>query len=510
MKKTKVLLINPPYLQRTRRKKDVNIVLPLSLAYIAAVLEKNGYRVCIIDSAVEGDITKVEEDIYHVGLSFEELKERIRQEAPDVIGVSCPFPIRTKFVIETARLIKEISPKIKVFIGGIHPSINYGDFLKTGYIDYVLIAEAEYTTLELVNHIENNNPDLSDIDGIAYADSSGEIRKNPKTKFIKNPSELPWPARHLLKVERYFKNAAVRWDRKSKREMSVITSRSCHQRCTFCSVHLVGGPTWRPRDPIDVVDEIEFLVRKYGAKEISLEDDNPTVSRERTKAICNEILKRNLKIHWKVPAGVSIRTLDREVLTLMKKSGCYSINLPIESGDDHMLNAVMNKQLAIGKVKEIANIAHELGFILNSYFIIGMPGETPQSIRNSIELAKELPLDKITVLFPSVLPGTAFYNECLKNGYIDGEEHINSLTDHNLALFSDYMIKIPTMTQEELVKYREIFYREFTMSKLKKRPLSFLYLLKRDPAAILKLPKMLLRHMAMMAKHLSSAGQKGI
>jgi hypothetical protein len=87
---------------------------------------------------------------------------------------------------------------------------------------------------------------------------------------------------------------------------------------------------------------------------------------------------------------------------------------------------------------------------------------------------------------------------------------MNSLTDHNLALFSDYMIKIPTMTQEELVKYREIFYREFTMSKLKKRPLSFLYLLKRDPAAILKLPKMLLRHMAMMAKHLSSAGQKGI
>src|SRR3989344_8492079 len=177
MKKTKVLLINPPYLQRTRRKKDVNIVLPLSLAYIAAVLEKNEYEVRIIDSAAEGDIKKVDEGMYHVGLSFNELKEKIKQESPDVIGVSCPFPIRTKFVIDTAKIIKEISPKIKVFIGGIHPSVNYEDFLKTGYIDYVLIAEAELTTLDLVNHIENNNPNLLDIDGIAYMDN-GEMRKN--------------------------------------------------------------------------------------------------------------------------------------------------------------------------------------------------------------------------------------------------------------------------------------------------------------------------------------------
>ncbi|MBI4143504.1 cobalamin B12-binding domain-containing protein [Candidatus Woesearchaeota archaeon] len=503
MKKTKVLLINPPYLNRTRRKKDVNVILPLSLAYIAAVLEKNEYNVSIIDAAVEGDIKKFEEGIYHVGLSFDELKERIRQENPDVVGVSCPFAIRMKFTVETCRIIKEINPHIKVFVGGIHPSVNYEDFLKTGYIDYVLIAEAELTTLDIVNHIENNNLNLSDIDGIAYLDN-GEIRKNPKTKFIKNPSELPWPARHLLKVEKYFKNSAVRWDKKSKREMSVITSRSCHQRCTFCSVHSVGGPTWRPRDPIDVVNEIEHLVKKYNAEEIALEDDNPTVSRERTKAICNEIIKRNLKIHWKVPAGVSIRTLDREVLTLMRQSGCYSLNLPIESGDDYMLNTVMNKQLSLDKVREIAGIAHELGFILNAYFIIGMPGETPKSIRNSIEFAKELPLDKITVIFPSVLPGTAFYNDCIKNGYIDKEEHMKNLTDHHLALFGDYMIKLPNLPQEELIKYREIFYREFTISKLKKRPWSFLYLLKRDPTAILKLPGMLSRHIMSLSKHLAS------
>jgi|TARA_B100002003_G_C14121741_1_gene539572 magnesium-protoporphyrin IX monomethyl ester (oxidative) cyclase len=503
MKRTKVLLINPPYLQRTARKRDVNIVLPLSLAYIAAVLEKNDYKVSIIDSAVEADIEHVKDDIFHVGLSFEALKERIKQEQPDVVGVSCPFPIRMKFAIETSKIIKEVNPKIKVFMGGIHPSINYADFLNTGYIDYILIAEAEYTTLDLVNHIENNNLDMEDIDGIAYK-ADGEVKKNPKTKFIKNPSELPWPARHLLKVDRYFKNTAVRWDRKSMKEMSVITSRSCHQRCKFCSVHLVGGPTWRPRDPIDVVDEMEHLVKKYGAKEIALEDDNPTVSRERTKIMCNEIIKRKLNIYWKIPAGVSIRTLDREVLELMKKSGCYSLNLPIESGDDYMLNKVMNKQLPISKVSEIANIAHELGFILNSYWIIGMPGETPKSIRNSIELAKELPLDKISVLMPSVLPGTEFYNECIKNGYIDKEEHMKNITDHNLALFSDYMIKIPTMTHEELAKYREIFYREFTMSKLKKRPLSFLYLIKRDPAALLKVPKVLANLVTSFSKKLIS------
>jgi len=168
MKKTKVLLVNPPYLNATKRKKDINIVLPLSLAYIAAVLEKNDYKVSIIDSAIEGEISPVSEGVFHVGLSYEELREKIKQEAPDVVGVSCPFPIRMKFAIETSKIIKEINPNIKVFMGGIHPSINYEDFIKTGYIDYVLIAEAEYTTLDLVNHIENNNMDMSDIDGIAY------------------------------------------------------------------------------------------------------------------------------------------------------------------------------------------------------------------------------------------------------------------------------------------------------------------------------------------------------
>ena len=249
---------------------------------------------------------------------------------------------------------------------------------------------------------------------------------------------------------------------------------------------------------------MEEVKKRLTAKEIALEDDNPTVSRERTKAICNEIIKRKLNIYWKVPAGVSIRTLDREVLTLMRKSGCYSLNLPIESGDDYMLNTVMNKQLSLDKVREIAGIAHELGFILNAYFIIGMPGETHQSIRNSIEFAKELPLDKITVIFPSVLPGTAFYNDCIKNGYIDKEEHMKNLTDHHLALFGDYMIKLPNLPQEELIKYREMFYREFTISKLKKRPWSFLYLLKRDPTAILKLPGMLSRHIRALSKHLAS------
>ena len=155
----------------------------------------------------------------------------------------------------------------------------------------------------------------------------------------------------------------------------------------------------------------------------------------------------------------------------------------------------------VDKIKEVTNIASELGFFLTGFFVMGMPGETSQSFRKSIELAKELPLDRINVMFPSVFPGTPFYEQCIENNYIDEEEHTKTLIDYNVGLFQDYMIKIPTMTKEELIRHREMFYNEFIISRIKRKPSSLLYYLKKNFSSILKMPMILSKYIVSKINH---------
>jgi magnesium-protoporphyrin IX monomethyl ester (oxidative) cyclase len=411
--KMKILLIKPPYNIEYKTFPS----LPLGLCYIAAVLEENDYGVEIIDCVIEGykNIEYVDEGIFRVGLSWNDLKKKIKKSNPDIVGISCSFTIQSSNALKVAEITKQVNSDIKVVVGGIHPSALPKEVLKNKNVDYVIIGEGEYSFLELIQRLEKGKS-LSQIDGFGYK-SGKYIKINPKTKFIKNIDELPFPARHLLPVKKYFKVGGRAFHIKSKKSLSIITSRGCPFDCKFCSIHCLWGYKWRPHSAERVINEIKHLIDTYGVEEIAFDDDNMILDRKRFIKICKGITPFGIK--WCTPNGIKADALDFELLKIMKKSGCYSLNLAIEHSDSYILNRVMNKKLNLKRVRKAVNYCKRLGIHTVGYFVIGMPGETRETINKTIEFVKNLQLDDIIVTIATPYPGSKLYEECLEKRYVE-------------------------------------------------------------------------------------------
>jgi anaerobic magnesium-protoporphyrin IX monomethyl ester cyclase len=314
----KILLIQPPMVIYPFETHSVPF--PLGLAYMAAVLENEGYTVEILDCILENWNKPAKEDgKEYYGLSYKDIDREIRKRRPDIVGISCLFSSQWKHMKEIAKIAKKYD--CKVVVGGAHPSSEVMSTIKNRNIDFVIIGEGEYTMLNIVKSIENAY-NFRKIDGIAFR-SNRKVVINPKTKFIENLDELPFPAYHLLSMKKYFQAKRPHGTEVVKPpSIAMITSRGCPRNCVFCSIHTIWGWRWRARSPEKVVDEIEFLVKNYGANEINFEDDNISLDKERMERICDEIIKRKLKIKWTTPNGIAIMTLDKKLLYKMKKSGC--------------------------------------------------------------------------------------------------------------------------------------------------------------------------------------------
>jgi len=189
----------------------------------------------------------------------------------------------------------------------------------------------------------------------------------------------------------------------------IITTRGCPYSCTYCSAPITAGKRMRYRDPKNVVDEIEMLINEYGVKEIQIEDDNFTLKRKHCMHICEEILKRKIKVLWSLPNGVRIDKLDKEMLILMKKSGCVSMALGIESANQRILDMIkkdLNQEIVRKTVQDVADVGIEtVGF-----FMIGFPTETKQEIENTINFALTLPLTRANFTKVTPLPGTELFD----------------------------------------------------------------------------------------------------
>jgi magnesium-protoporphyrin IX monomethyl ester (oxidative) cyclase len=468
----KILLIKPSY----NIKYKTFPSLPLGLCYIAAVLEKNNYDVEIIDCVIEDfkNIEHVDKGIFRVGLSWNKLKKKIRKSNPDVVGVSCSFTIQSFDAFKVAEITKQVDSDIKVVMGGVHPSALPNEVLKDKNVDYVIIGEGEYSFLELIQTLERGKSP-SKIDGIGFK-SGKHIKINPKTRFIKNIDELPFPARHLLPVKVYFKIGGRAFHIKSKKSLSIITSRGCPFDCKFCSIHCLWGYNWRPHSPERVINEIKHLIDTYGVEEIAFDDDNMILDRKRFIKICKGITPFGIK--WCTPNGIRADVLDFELLKIMKRSGCYSLNLAIEHSDLYILNKVMNKRLDLKRVIKTVNFCKKLDIHTVGYFVIGMPGETRETINKTIEFAKNLPLDDIIVTIATPYPGSKLYEECLKKGYIKNLD-FSKLFDDTGVISTTYL------SATELEEFRSKFLIEFN-----KKRISILPYIKR----IIKNPMLLNRY----------------
>jgi anaerobic magnesium-protoporphyrin IX monomethyl ester cyclase len=472
MSKCKVMLIQPPY--TLPHKKQKSLVPPMGMCYLAAVLEQDGAEVAILDCYEEGYSQENEDgpDRIRCGLGDEEIERRIREFAPDFVGVSILFSLAAKNAYRVCQLAKRVSDDIRVAVGGHHPSFLAQRILQEHEcIDFVVLGEGEYALRDLARKHRTNNSDFSDIDGLVYRDA-GPIRVNPKTSWIKNLDEIPFPARRLCDMERYFAVNLPQSGRAGRgrisRSLPVLSSRGCPRNCIFCGTVHLWGRQYRARSPENFVAEIESLKRTYDLEEFQVQDDNFTVNRPRVMKILDLLIEKKLDMQWCTPQGTDVMTLDRDMIAKMKQSGCREITLAIESGDESVNRDIIGKPIKLERVRDVVRWLKEFKILAQGFFMIGLPGETKKSIAKTIEFADSLDLDRAQLFIATPLPGTKLHDLALHKGYI-----VSGFDFDNVNSYGRGCLRTEEFTPEYLEELQFKFTRKSLLRSVRKHPLSY-------------------------------------
>lgn len=439
----RVMLINPPITRPIDFAADmvrISPFIPLGLAMIAAVLEREGIEVKILDALIDGNLegtTHYDGKIkIRYGLSNYSIAKEIRNYNPDFIGVSCIFSAMESDAINVCLLAKFINPNICTLLGGPWAGTNKKNILKEYKycVDSIIKGEGEQEILRIISCLLNVSFDNIKID---------------KSEYIENLDTLPMPSYHLLNMQKYFELAPGHNGYKQRPFMPMLTSRGCPAACSFCAIANHWGPKPRYRSADNVLAEIDFLVKEYGIKEIHFEDDNLTADRARAMKIFDGLIQRNYGLTWTVPSGMAVFSLDDELLEKMVQSGCYSVSLAIENGNQDILTKIIKKPVLLSKVKPMVDKIRSLGMDVRGFFILGFPGETKADIENTIEFAKYLQFDWNHFFVFAPLPGTEIYQTCIDKGYLKPEDF------DPLRSFYQPVLETPEFDIEYLVETKE-------------------------------------------------------
>jgi anaerobic magnesium-protoporphyrin IX monomethyl ester cyclase len=366
----KVLLIDPPGWQKHS--------LSLGLAYLAGSVRAAGFDVQILD---------MNNHVY----SDERLKKLIMDYNPQVIGIS----VKTATANVSAQIIrklKNIFPKITYVAGGPHITLCGNEFLQESpQIDLGVIGEGEDSFVQLIKNIKAGGKDISKISGICYRENGNLVFNTYENPDI---SKLPLPDFESVKDMDF-----------TDFRYPLLTSRGCPHGCIFCCVGLISGKKWRAREPQVVVNELLQAKENYQISLFEIMDDNFTLDIERAKKICRLIVKKKLNLNWWCHNGLRADRLDQELLNLMKKAGCTSIALGIESGDESVFNNI-NKGEKLSDIVKAVKMTQKAGMRCVGYFIVGLPGDSPESSKKSVRFQRCLGLSdyKYNILVP--YPGT--------------------------------------------------------------------------------------------------------
>jgi magnesium-protoporphyrin IX monomethyl ester (oxidative) cyclase len=402
---------------RSGRGQRVVMMQPLGISYLGAVL-RSDRDVRLLDASILGaDQVVVEPPDFEVrGLSPGEVEARIEAFAPDVLGVSCVFSPQYPVLQETVRRAKRANPDLVTVAGGTHPTFLAEEVLReTPELDFVVLGEGEESFPALLRALERGGG-LQDVDGLAWRDGD-RVRVQPKTRYMEDIDALPLPARDLLGMEHY-QRACITHGVFQSRQMaaSVISSRGCPRACVYCSSSTFWGKRYRPRSPEGVLDELEDLVERYGIEEVQFEDDNLTLRPERAKRIFRGMIERGLCLKFSLPNGVAMATVDEDMVRLMREAGCYEVYLPFESGNERVLKEVMRKRWAsTERSLEVAALFRRYGIRTLGYFMMGLPGETLEEMRDTYRVAVRSKVFMPIIFVAQPLPGSRM-TQILKDG----------------------------------------------------------------------------------------------
>lgn len=427
---SRVLLINPPWVLGEDKNlwKGVASCWPsLGLAYIAAVLEKFGHTVFYLDCSAEH---------YTVGETEDVLK---KYKDLDYIGLTATTPLINN-ALAIAQFAKNFSPKVKIVLGGVHPSVMPVAVLDNPQVDFVVIDEGEITMRELV---EGKDP--SEILGL-YFKKNGQIIKNLPRPLIQNLDEIPPPAYHLLPMDKYYPAVG---SYKRLPAMSIFATRGCPGRCTFCYRTFLG--IVRKRSARNIIEEIKLLQKNYGIKEISFYDDTFTLFKDVVRDFCRIIKEEKIDITWSCFTRVD--HINEELLLIMKRAGCHLILFGVESSDEEILKTI-GKCISLEQVKKVVELSRRIGIETRASFMFGNQGETEDTIKKTIDFAIKLDPDEAQFNIATAYPGTELYNWAKELGYIT----TFNWDDYSM---SNVVLSLQGLSPQKLQYYYELAHRKF-------------------------------------------------
>ena len=394
----------------------------LGLGYLAAVLEKNNYRVDVIDCQV-------------LKLSLDDFRSEIKKRKPDIVGVTSST-LTYQTTLKLVKIAKEASPNCITIAGGSHVTFWDDHALEEcPELDIVVRREGENTMLELVQRIEAEKS-YFDVLGTTCR-KEGKIIKNLDRPYIEDLDSLPFPSRHLWPMERF---------RELEDILYLVTSRGCVYWCEFCTTVRMHGRKYRMRSQKNVVNEIEYLNKTYGISKFTFCDDAFTVDQPRTEALCSEIQKRGLKIEWN--CGTRVDMLTKDLLLKMKEAGCVSVWFGVESGTQQVLDA-MKKGITPELTMKVLGWVREAGLMPVPNVILGFPGETKKSAWDTIKFVEKVAPDAVgfyNVATP--FPGTPMYDLVKEKGWL-------RVTDFDKYDTTKPIFETPWLSMKELGKLRE-------------------------------------------------------
>jgi anaerobic magnesium-protoporphyrin IX monomethyl ester cyclase len=437
----RIALISPRWNQKA------NDYPPLGLAYLAAVLEEDDHEVQVFDFGLEPH-TPLEEDA-----------ARVRAFDPHLVGITAMTSVYHS-ALETATLLKAYLGR-PIILGGPHATVYPHRVLSEApVIDYVVRGEGENTLRELVRALDNGARDVTAVQGLTYR-LRGEYVSNPDRPLIHDLDALPLPARHLFDLERYGLCTPA-----GEPMVTVLSSRGCPYNCSYCFKGIVGR-TYRQRSPENIIAELRQVVDHYGIRNFYFIDDLFTINVPRLEALAQQMLDAQLDVRWQCLARVD--RVNPEILTKMHAAGCRRIHYGIESGNQQVLDRI-GKRIELAQVRQAVRWTHDAGIETKGYFMLGLPGDTEETMEQTVNLAVELNLDQAMFSLTTPFPGTQLWDELVRKR--PGTEYNQDFTrayyygdpDEDLAPF----LNVSEVSDAVLAKWMRRAHRALAESKARR------------------------------------------
>jgi len=432
----RVLLVYPPISKEERYSSAIGSAggrqMPLGVFYLASSLRQRGHQVAVIDGEAEN-------------LTAADILQRAERFQPGLVGISTTT-VAFHRALEVAQELKRHRRDLPIVLGGPHVSSNLSHGMSFPEFDFAIVGEGEKSLADLADALERGT-DLASVASLAYR-KGGELIVNPTAPRVDDLDAVPFPAYDLAADLSLYTPPPCNY--KKLPAANVITSRGCPNQCTFCD-RSVFGQLLRQRSAENVAAEIEHLWNEYHVREIAFVDDTFTLRPQRIRDLFGILDRKNIAFPWTCMSRVS--AVDEDLLKFMRDHGCWHISFGIESGNEEILKRI-KKKISLEQARRVIGWCAKLGIRTKGFFIVGHPGETLETIDESIREALKMKLDDVVVTINTPIPGSPQYKEAAENGTLD-------VTDWSKFNYWRPVFVPHGLTREQLLlKHRE-FYRRF-------------------------------------------------